>query len=253
MGADAVRFAVGTLTVLPVGRHGTDRRVAGRAMLLAPLVGALVGVAAGAVVVGGRAIGLSPLLAAVGGVGCTALLTRGLHLDGLADLADGLGSRRPAEAALAVMRRSDIGPFGVVTVTLVLLLQVAALAELAAGELAVSGVVVAAVAGRCAMATACRTEVPAARPDGLGAHVAQTVGRGALPPLVVVCAGAAAAATHLDGGTWWRGALAVAAALTVAYAVERHAVRRLGGVTGDVLGALVETGTTVALVVLATG
>ena len=55
-----------------------------------------------------------------------ALLSRGLHLDGLADLADGLGSRRPAAGAHEVMARSDIGPFGVAAVVLALLLQVAA-------------------------------------------------------------------------------------------------------------------------------
>ena len=58
-----------------------------------------------------------------------ALLTRGLHLDGLADLADGLGSGQPAATALDIMRRSDIGPFGTVTLVLVLLTQVAALAH----------------------------------------------------------------------------------------------------------------------------
>ncbi|MYV40156.1 adenosylcobinamide-GDP ribazoletransferase, partial [Streptomyces sp. SID1328] len=71
-----------------------------------------------------------PLLAAVASAAVPAALTRGLHLDGLADTADGLGSGKPAEQALAIMKRSDIGPFGVLTLVLTLLAQVAALAGL---------------------------------------------------------------------------------------------------------------------------
>ncbi|GAA3105764.1 hypothetical protein GCM10020254_59560 [Streptomyces goshikiensis] len=62
-------------------------------------------------------------------VAVPAALTRGLHLDGLADTADGLGSAKPAEDALRIMKQSDIGPFGVVTLLLVLLIQAAALAD----------------------------------------------------------------------------------------------------------------------------
>ena len=76
-----------------------------------------------------RTLGAGPLTASGLAVGSLALLTRGLHLDGLADLADGLASGKPAPAALDIMRRSDIGPLGVVTLVLTLLLQVAALSQ----------------------------------------------------------------------------------------------------------------------------
>jgi adenosylcobinamide-GDP ribazoletransferase len=250
---DALRFAVATFTALPAGPHRTDRAVAGRAMLLAPLAGAVVGLLCAGLLLGCRELGLSPLTAAVAAVGAAALATRALHLDGLADLADGLGSRRPAAGALEVMRRSDIGPFGVVTLVLVLLLQVATVAELATAGLALSGLLVAAVTGRCAVTLACRTSVPAARQDGLGAHVAGAVPLPAAAGCVLLLAVLGAVAVQLDGGDAWRGVAAVLLGLTTALALERHAVRRLGGVTGDVLGALVETATTVALVVLATG
>ncbi|KOG87903.1 hypothetical protein ADK38_22805, partial [Streptomyces varsoviensis] len=103
--------------------------------------------------------------------------TRGLHLDGLADVADGLGSGKPAEDALRIMKQSDIGPFGVLTLVFVLLGQVAAVYELygagwARGALAVA---VAAVAARTALTLASRAGVPAARPEGLGAAVAGVV------------------------------------------------------------------------------
>ncbi|WP_233289123.1 adenosylcobinamide-GDP ribazoletransferase, partial [Kitasatospora sp. MBT63] len=96
---DGLRFAFGTLSVLRVRVDRWDRTAAGRAMLAAPLVGLVLGgFAAGAgALVGLRAGGL---LAAVAAVAVLAALTRGLHLDGLADVADGLGSGKPAEDAL---------------------------------------------------------------------------------------------------------------------------------------------------------
>jgi adenosylcobinamide-GDP ribazoletransferase len=126
---DAVRLAFGTLTILPVQAPRTvDRRTAGRAMVLAPVVGLVL--AAAAVAAQSVLDGSPPLLTAVLLIGLLAVLTRGIHLDGLADTADGIGSGGRSQEALAVMRRSDIGPFGVLTLVLVLLLQVAALAEL---------------------------------------------------------------------------------------------------------------------------
>src|ERR1700736_6269389 len=99
-------------------------------MAWAPAVGLLLGVIAAAVLVAvDHPLGAGPLTGAGLAVASLALLSRGLHLDGLADLADGLGSGRPAPAALDIMKRSDIGPFGVMTLVLTLLIQVAALAR----------------------------------------------------------------------------------------------------------------------------
>ena len=99
----------------------------------APLVGLLLGgPATGVAVLGARWI--SPLAGAVLAVAVLALLTRGLHLDGLADTADGLGPLRDRERALQVMHQSDVGPFGVVTLVLTLLLQVAGAAALLAAD-----------------------------------------------------------------------------------------------------------------------
>ncbi|MGW9040371.1 adenosylcobinamide-GDP ribazoletransferase, partial [Streptomyces sp. NPDC055721] len=127
---DGLRFAFGTLTVLPARITRWDRDAARAGMLCAPLAGLVVGLTAAAL--GGTflLLGSGPLLAAVVTTAVPALLTRGLHLDGLADTADGLGSAKPAEDALRIMKQSDIGPFGVITMLLVLLAQVAALARL---------------------------------------------------------------------------------------------------------------------------
>ncbi len=165
---DGVRFAFGTLTVLPVPGARWDRPAARAGMVCAPLVGLVTGLCAAAA--GGAALllGASPLLAAVATVAVPAVLTRGLHLDGLADVADGLGSGRPAEGALEVMKRSDIGPFGVVTLLLVLLAQVAAVAGAYAAGWAWGAVAVtaSAVTARAALTLAAREGVPAARPGG---------------------------------------------------------------------------------------
>ncbi|MGX9922318.1 adenosylcobinamide-GDP ribazoletransferase, partial [Streptomyces sp. NPDC002248] len=174
---DGIRFAFGTLTVLPVRVRRWDRGAARAGMLWAPLAGLVVGLGAGALGGALSALGAGALLAAVASTAVPAVLTRGLHLDGLADTADGLGSGKPAAEALAIMKRSDIGPFGVVTLLLVLLAQVAVLDRLyglgwAEGAL---GAAVAGVTGRLALTLAARRGVPAARPEGLGAAVAGTV------------------------------------------------------------------------------
>ena len=120
--------------MLPVGRGGgaVDRTSAGTAMALAPFIGLLLGAVAGAVGLGLRSLGAPTLVAAAVTSPSPGLLTRGLHLDGLADTVDGLGSYRDAAGALEIMRRPDIGPFGVAAIVLVLLAQVAAVAELLA-------------------------------------------------------------------------------------------------------------------------
>jgi adenosylcobinamide-GDP ribazoletransferase len=245
-----LRLAVSLLTIVPVRSGRVDRRTARWAMTLAPVAGLLVGAVAAAVLVVSGWLGFGSLLAAALAVAAMALLTRGLHLDGLADLADGLGSGKRATEALAIMKKSDIGPFGVITIVLTLAVQVAAIAETP-----VAGVVVAAMTGRLAVTWACRTGVRAARPEGLGALVAGTVRPlDAVAATAVTAAVAALAALTGPGGDARHavlGALAVLAGLAASAALLRHAVRRLGGVTGDVLGALVETAMTAALLVMA--
>ncbi len=231
------------------------------AMGWAPAVGLLLGVLASVVlVVADHPLGAGPLTAAGLAVASLAFLSRGLHLDGLADLADGLGSGKPAAAALDIMRRSDIGPLGTVTLILTLLIQVAALghAESAGHGRGPAALIAAVVTGRLALTWACRRGVAAARPDGLGALVAGSV-RPAIPAAATLAALAAAvgavviSATEIAEPLGWTLPLAVVAGLGAGYVGQRHAVRRLGGITGDVLGALAEVATTVTLVVAAMG
>lgn len=255
--ADGIRFAFGTLTALPVRVTRWDREAARAGMLAAPLAGLAVGLCAAAV--GGLLLlaGAAPLLAAVATAAVPAVLTRGLHLDGLADTADGLGSAKPAEDALRIMKRSDIGPFGVITLLLVLLAQVAALTELYDEGWAYGAVAAAlsAVTARLALTLAARAGVPPARPDGLGATVAGSVpARAALLTAALVTAVSAAVCGGLFGAYGaLHHALALVAGLGAAHLLLRHCVRRFGGVTGDVFGALAETAATATLVVLTLG
>ena len=277
-------LALSWLTVLPVRAGAPDARTAAAALRWAPLVGGLVGAATGAVAVGLVALGVPTAAAGLLAVGFAGLATRGMHLDGLADTADGLGCYGPPERALAVMRDGGAGPFAVVTLLVVVGAQAAALATLAApagivagpaataaaaggipapggavlgagftdvagGTAAVLGVVaataLAGAAGRAAFLWVARRGVPAARPGGLGATVA-----GSQHWWVAVAwwLGLAAAGFALAGP---RGVLAVGLGAAVVAALSWHTARRFGGMTGDVLGAASELATLAALVVLA--
>ncbi|MFE2463764.1 adenosylcobinamide-GDP ribazoletransferase [Streptomyces sp. NPDC059402] len=254
--ADGLRFAFGTLTVLPVEVTRWDRDAARGGMLCAPLAGLTVGVLAAGAGLLLLALGAGSLLAAVATAAVPAVLTRGLHLDGLADTADGLGSGKPAEDALRIMKQSDIGPFGVLTLLFTLLAQVAALAQAYDGSWARGALaaVVSATAARLALTTAARAGVPAARPEGLGAAVAGVVPAGrALTAAAAVTLAAAAAGASLGPYDALRTACAVVCAIALAEVLLRHCVRRFGGVTGDVFGGVAETAATTALVVLVLG
>ncbi|MGY0232562.1 adenosylcobinamide-GDP ribazoletransferase [Longispora urticae] len=243
---DGLRLAVTTFTVTPVRGGRVDRATAGAAMRWAPLVGAALGAVLGGAALGLRLAHAPALLGAVLVVALGALLSRGLHLDGLADTVDGLGSYAGPERALDIMKKPDVGPFGVAAVVLTLLAQVAAVAALPTG-LVFPALVVATATGRLAVTWACRTGVPAARPSGLGALVAGTTSWLSAGGLTLLVAAVAVRATDRP----WQGPLAVAVALVAAALLTRHAVRRFGGVTGDVFGACVELAATVTLAGLA--
>ena len=241
-------LAVSWLTVLPVSTGPPTPAVAAAAIRWAPVVGALLGAVAGGLLLGLVVLGVPALVAGLLAVGLLALATRGMHLDGLADTVDGLGCYGPPERALAVMRDGGAGPFAVVTLVVVLGVQAAALAALAAGgPLAVPAVALAAAAGRAGFGWVCRRGVPAARPGGLGAAVA-----GSQPWWVAPLWWTALAAVgYAVAGP--RGVLAVATAAALTVVLSRHTTRRFGGMTGDVLGAASELAVTAALVVLCSG
>ena len=209
----------------------------------APLVGLVLGgLAAGAATAGAHLV--SPLTGAVLGVTVLAALTRGLHLDGLADTADGLGPLRGRERALQVMRQGDVGPFGVVTLLLTVLLQVAAVAALLDADRGWTAIVAAPLVARLAMARTGLAGVPMAEGSALGRSVAGTVSARWLAGWVFVTA---ALLTVADQAL----VASAAAGLVAAELLLRRARARLGGVTGDVMGAMGETAAAVTLLVAA--
>ena len=250
---DGVRLATGTLTVLRVPPPRlVDRAAAAVAMTLAPVVGALLAVPAAAV--GALAVGAGAGDLVAAGLALTLLVatTGGLHLDGLADTVDGLAAGRGDRArALEVMRRGDVGPLGATALVLVLLLQATALARATAGW-GLGALPLASAAGRCVLPVLCTRGVPAARSRGLGAAVAGVVPRTLAVLVPVGVAGAALlAAAAVGAGDPWRAGAAVLAGCVAGSLFGGRAVHRVGGITGDLLGAGVEVGTTTALVVLA--
>jgi adenosylcobinamide-GDP ribazoletransferase len=244
-----LRFALSLLTVLPVrlaGEAGTDatvdRALAGWAIGSSPLVGAVLGAFGVGVLAGLRLIGAPAPLAGLLVVGALALATRGMHVDGLADTADGLGCYGPPERALAVMKDGGAGPFGVVTLIVVLGAQAVSLATLAeTGRWWAAGLAIA--AGRVAFVWCCRRGVVAARPEGFGAMVAGTQ---PIPVALTWWIVVATTAAFVVPGRWWQGPAAVAVAALAVAGLSVHTRRRFGGLVGDVLGAGCEL--TVAIV-----
>lgn len=235
----AVAAAFLTRLPLPV-RAAAGAREVGRAMLAFPLVGAALGaVLAGAGVLLARALPL-PLAAALV-VALGTLATGALHQDGLADTADGLGGGRDAGHALAIMRDHAVGAYGAAALVLGLLVKVAAVAALLGTPRAALWLPVAAALARWVMVPLIRL-TPSARPDGLGASLAPHVGR-----LELLGATALAVAVAV-GVAGWRGGAAAIAVAVLGAAFAALCRRRIGGMTGDTLGAAGELSEALVLV-----
>lgn len=261
---DIWRLSVGTFTILPTKPpHHVNRQVAAGALLLSPALGFVVAALASGVVFIART--LTPpvtgdLLGAALGIGVIVWLTRALHVDGLADTADALGSRRPAADALAIAKKSDIGPFGVIAIVIVMSIDITALAASAQAHHASLALVTAVVTGRLAVVWAAIRGVPSARPDGLGVVFAESVAVWAAAAVTLMSVAGILLLTWIftainDDPVTLRLAvgvgLAVLAGLSAAWWVVRRAMKRLGGVTGDVYGACVEVATMTSLVFMA--
>jgi adenosylcobinamide-GDP ribazoletransferase len=241
-------LALSWLTVLPVRTGEPSRAVAGGALRWAPLVGGGLGAVAGLLLWGLTAVGVPLLVGGLLAVGFLASATRGMHVDGLADTADGLGCYGPPERALAVMKGGGAGPFAVVTLLVVLGVQAASLAEVGAagGWRTVAIPALACAVGRAGFCWVARRGVPAARPGGLGALVAGSQSGWVAVPWWIGLAGAAV----LVAGPLGAVGVALAAALTIG--LSAHTARRFGGMSGDVLGAAAELGTAAVLLTVAT-
>lgn len=232
---DALRLAVGTLTAIPV--KPPTRIDARGAAVLAPLAVAPLGVGAGLLCL----LPLSPLVLGVLVVAFVVLGSRALHVDGLADTADGLTSSYDRQRALAVMKTGDVGPAGTAAVVLVLLAQALSIATLTDDPVLVGAAV---ALSRWALLVVCVQGVPAARAEGLGTAFAGCV---PWPVMVLGVLVWGAALTALAGP---RGGIAVGVAVVAVGLLVLRCRSRLGGSTGDVIGAGIELALAAQLVAL---
>ena len=246
-----VRVALGFLTTLPIPQPPFDPARFGRAGRWYPLCGLVIGALLAVVYLLAGTL-FAPVVTATLVVAAWAGLTGGLHLDGLADCADGLLPPVEQERRLEIMRDPRVGAFGVIALVLALGLKSGAIATSLDG---VTALILAPVWARWTLLLA--ASQPPARPDGLGAGFAAGLTGGALLPALATAAIATIAVLI------WRGPLVPALLLTTvgailavhgaAAAVILLARRRLGGVTGDVFGLVVECGELAILLVLARG
>lgn len=254
----ALRLSLSLFTVAPVRAPLLERHTARGAMLAAPLVGLLVGAVAASAVLALRVLidvdATYRLLVAVAGVAVLTAASRGLHLDGLADTADALGSYRGPAGAAEIMAKGDIGPFGIVAIVFALLFQVGGLQGNMEGHRGTEGLLVAALAGGLS-ATIASAGFDAARPSGLGALVARSVLWWHAAVAALACALVAALVGMIDEASGIAGSVRPVAALGIgvllSWLFTRHAVRRFGGISGDVFGAGIEIAITSTLIAVA--
>lgn len=261
---DGLKLAAGTFTSIrvPPPNH-VDAGTWGVALTVAPLIAGLLGVGAAIPGVALWALAsrfdtetaLTSMITGLAAVLTYAVATRALHFDGLIDTVDGFGSARTGDAALAVMRDPAMGAFGGVALVLAVLMQAAAWGQIVTTGSVWSTATVSAGAlmlARAPLMWSTRVGTPAAN-GGLAHGLVGQFGAGLASAVGAVWTVAAGALLVLAGV---QPAMAVAAVILVwaaAVGLRRAAIRRFAAVTGDVLGAIVEVGATVALVLAALG
>jgi adenosylcobinamide-GDP ribazoletransferase len=209
-----------------------------------PVVGALVGILCGVAFAVATLLGLPLAAAALLAVGTGVLVTGGLHEDGLADTADGLGGGSEPEARLAIMRDSRSGVFGALALIFSVGLRAAALDAIAGRWAVLAALVAAHAVGRGGLTAVLHLVAPA-RSDGLGAEA------GAPEGAAVAVALAIAAVLALLALGIGAGVLALIAAAIVMAVIAALARRAIGGHSGDILGAIEQGGETAMLLAAA--
>ncbi len=239
--------AISFLTRLPVPQKFVfEAADVGRSTVFFPLVGALIGLfQTGALLVFGNAANgsvLKSVLIAVLLVVVNVFLTGALHLDGLADMADGFGGGREKERALEIMRDSLIGSYGATALILLLILKICSVAALIENQIAWQFLILAPVLGRWATVPLGKFMPYARKSGGLGNAVTDFVGWTELAGATLTTAFLLFALIDWQTGTkiWL-----IVAGLTVFNA--RLCQKKIGGVTGDTLGANTEVCETAVL------
>ncbi|MBM7066598.1 adenosylcobinamide-GDP ribazoletransferase [Actibacterium sp. 188UL27-1] len=223
--------ALGLLTRLPIPVDPDFAQARGAAAAWAyPLVGLVTAASAWIMAILALWIGLPTMVTAGLVVGISVILTGALHEDGLADTADGLWGGWTPERRLEIMKDSHIGTYGVAALMIALGLRWQVVAALIDGAVLPAALIASAVLSRGAMVAVMAT-LPHARRGGLSAMV----GRPGMPTTLIACTGAAAIAAASAG---WGAIFMIPVAILVAAGVARLAMSRIGGQTGDILGAV---------------
>lgn len=231
--AAGARAALTFLTRLPGGPLSASDFAAAPGWFAA--VGLLVGTVQAVVFLLALQLWGAPL-AAVAALAAGILLTGALHEDGLADTCDGLGPRVPRERALEIMRDSRIGTFGALGLGLVLGAGVLVLASL--GPAAPAALIAGQALSRAVM-TSLLLRGPYLRPQGLGIGMTGPMAAGGLAATGIAVAVALALSAQAHGAAVVGGLTGLLLGAGAVWAVAR---RRLGGVTGDILGAAQQAG-----------
>lgn len=201
-----------------------------RATGLFPLIGVGIGTCAALALLASFHIGLHPLACAMIGLAVAALVSGGLHEDGLADFFDGLGGGRTRERRLAIMADSRLGSFGAMALVFAMVVRAAILSGLFSPDTAALALIAGATVSRAVLPGLMRWLTPV-RPGGLGALA------GRPEPTRIALAVLIALVTALLTVGFWGAMSALVAALLAASIVGLVAQRMIGGQTGDVLGA----------------
>ncbi|WNJ99881.1 adenosylcobinamide-GDP ribazoletransferase [Thalassospiraceae bacterium LMO-JJ14] len=226
-----LRVCVLFLSRIPVGRiSGLESTDLARAAWAFPLVGLIVGAISGGALYGIAGTGASPIACALAALALQAIVTGALHEDGLADVADGMGGR-DREHTLEIMRDSRIGAYGVLALIFSVAIRAAMIAGIPGPGFACLSMIAAAMLSR-GLLPAVMHALPPARRDGLSHGAGQ-------PSLKIAAAAAAIGALALFTLLPLSVALAaVALGIVLGAAVLLWAQRKLGGQTGDVIGAV---------------
>ncbi|MEM1198890.1 MAG: adenosylcobinamide-GDP ribazoletransferase [Pseudomonadota bacterium] len=217
-----------------------------------PLAGLVIGLIGGVACAIALGIGLPPLVSAVATIAFMALITGGLHEDGLADVADGFGGGQTRERKLEIMKDSRIGTYGVLALIFAMALKITALGAILqkdVGFWALLALFAATAAWSRSLCVTLMATTPNARGEGIAAIVGQP---GAEENRTALSLGAIAVALLIwfAFGLW--ATLAVfASSLAAFWLVRALALRHIGGHTGDVAGTVQITADTAMLMALA--
>jgi adenosylcobinamide-GDP ribazoletransferase len=232
--------AVRTLTILPI--PGEDTTEPNRALPWFPLVGAVLGILIWAPLATLQHLGFWPAGVGIVGVGLSVFLTRGLHLDGLADWADGFWGGWTRERILAIMKDSSLGTFGTVALILIMLAKWSSIVALVESD-NMHWIALAMIISRAVQVDIAVTH-PYARPEGGtgSAFISKATRKEWIPALCTACG-----LVFLFGAFTWRPLAALAAAGLLGRCFGGWSHKKIGGVTGDILGATSEFTETLVL------